>query len=117
MGRDWDHGLFGCCFSPFHCIVSYLCPCWQFTVNAVEADECGCCCAAISFFIPIIDCWVLCRTRGKVREKYGIDGTCCGDVITSILCPCCVMIQTAHQLDKAVFRWDHLSMGEEIERT
>lgn len=86
-------------------------------MNAVEADVCpNCCCAAISFFVPFLDCFVLCRTRAKVREKYVIDGGPCTDAITSAVCPCCVMIQTAHQLDKAVKPSFQVSMGEEMER-
>ena len=59
---------------------------------------------------------MLCQTRSKVREKRGIDGGPCRDAITSALCPCCVMIQTAHELDKAILPSFNVSMGEEIER-
>jgi hypothetical protein len=31
--------------------------------------------------------------RGEIREKYGIEGSGCGDCCTSYWCLCCALIQ------------------------
>merc|ERR1711893_250649 len=106
---SWNHGLFACCLSPFNCLITFFFPCIQYTRNTVAAEDstaAGCCCgflACFSFFIPVLDCLMLCRTREKTRKRYGIAGNCCADLAASVFCPCCVLIQTGDQLDNSVW--------------
>lgn len=38
--------------------------------------------------------WVLQTIkRGEMRERYGIEGSCCGDCMRSWCCPCCGLVQ------------------------
>ncbi|KAI2494844.1 PLAC8 family [Fragilaria crotonensis] len=45
----------------------------------------------IVLYIPI----TMCQTRQKLREKYGIRGSCCDDCCCSYCCPCCTVSQMA----------------------
>eukprot|EP01084_Bolivina_argentea_P271501 462012_1 len=38
--------------------------------------------------------------RNIVREGYGIDGTCIGDVLSTCFCPCCTGIQLRSEVNK-----------------
>eukprot|EP01084_Bolivina_argentea_P206263 352201_1 len=38
--------------------------------------------------------------RNIIREGYGIEGGCLGDVCTTLFCPCCVGIQLRAEVNK-----------------
>ena len=61
------------------------------------------------FFVPILDCWCLGQARQNAREKNGIPGNFLGDLIASIFCGPCVLVQTKTEFD------GH-TMGGDIER-
>jgi len=110
MTNDWDSSLFNCFADIGTCILAMFLPCIPYAQNADEAGNCGCIPALISFFVPILDLYVLADTRRHVREKHNISGSFIGDCFASILCPCCVIIQTKNQLNQG------RNMGETIER-
>ena len=56
---------------------------------------CDCCLAALVGY-PFI-CWAM--TRGRIRERDEIPGNCCFDLVETLLCPCCVLIQELNHLD------------------
>lgn len=49
----------------------------------------------LAYFIYIMV--IMVRTRGHVREKYGIEGSCLGDCCCGYWCSCCVLSQMARQ--------------------
>lgn len=36
--------------------------------------------------------------RGEIREKFGIEGSGCGDCCVSMWCPCCALIQQDNEV-------------------
>ncbi|KAJ5401280.1 PLAC8-domain-containing protein [Penicillium crustosum] len=38
-------------------------------------------------------------TRGEMREKYGIEGSCCGDCCVSVWCGCCALVQEEKEME------------------
>ena len=106
---EWESGLCNCFANLGVCLITYFLPCVTFAQNADEAGTCGFVPALICFFVPVVDYYLLIKTRMDTREKFNIPGGFCGDLITSLLCPFCVMIQTKHQLNQS-------KMGETIQR-
>jgi len=94
----WDTGLFDCFSDCKVCLVSWLCATCQVSYQkaAVEEHECGC-----GDWIPVCFCPLCCvvSVRGKIREKYSIDGSCCGDLCTIMFCGICSISQQTRQLD------------------
>eukprot|EP00999_Lentomonas_sp_LEN2_P001007 NODE_2011_length_672_cov_185.988991_g1961_i0.p1 GENE.NODE_2011_length_672_cov_185.988991_g1961_i0~~NODE_2011_length_672_cov_185.988991_g1961_i0.p1 ORF type:complete len:110 (+),score=22.41 NODE_2011_length_672_cov_185.988991_g1961_i0:80-409(+) len=93
----WDVGLFSCFSEPKICLVTWCCaPCQLAHQKAVvEGKECSVVDAILA------DCFFICfatMIRGKVREKYGIPGGCCGDCCTIYFCALCALVQQHNQL-------------------
>ena len=71
------------------CCVSFMLTCFL---------GCGCLCVTppLAFIDLKLTCvgdrWTM-KQRGQVREKYGIEGSGCGDCCTAFWCPCCAMVQ------------------------
>lgn len=36
--------------------------------------------------------------RGEIRERFGIEGSGCGDFCVSMCCPCCALIQQDNEV-------------------
>lgn len=94
---EWQNGLFGCFNNCGLCIFTYFVPCYTHGKTAESVGD-DCCCCCIALFIPLIDLYAICSTRGKVRESKGIDGSAFGDLIATICCPLCVVIQSAQEM-------------------
>ena len=79
-------------------LVSYYCGICQLAYQkaAVEEHECG-----IGDLIPVWCCAICCQVtiRGKIREKYGLDGSCPVDCLVSLFCGLCAISQQTRQLD------------------
>merc|ERR1711937_916308 len=109
MGAEWNVGLCGC-FSNFgNCLLAYFVPCLVAGKNAEKAGTCGFCPALISTCIPFLNVYVLVKTRMDTREKHDISGSCIGDLLTTLICPFCSLIQVANQLETS-------AMGETMAR-
>ena len=71
------------------CLVSFMLTCFV---------GCGCLCVnpPSRLWILELTCvarrWTM-KQRGEIREKYGIEGSGCGDCCTAFWCPCCAMVQ------------------------
>lgn len=95
---DWDTGVFDCMIDPKICIVSLFCmPCQlAFQKSAIEEHECG-----ILDLLWMLACGPCCgvMVRGKIRDKYGIDGSVVTDCLFFWLCSPCAVSQQTRQLD------------------
>lgn len=82
----------------FLVLVSWCCgPCQlAYQKAAVEEHECG-----LGDLIPILCCGFCCfvSVRGKIREKYGFEGSLIGDILTIMCCGLCALSQQTRQLD------------------
>ena len=72
-----------------HCYISYV------VISGKNAAALGdsCCLNTCFFFIPIFNIYKKISMRGRIREAQNIDGTCCGDVLWSLLCGFCTFMQ------------------------
>jgi len=95
---DWDTGIFDCFSDIKILLISWLCGTCNIAYQkaAIEGHECG-----IGDLIPVLFCGICCmvQVRGKIREKYGIDGTLINDILMSLCCGICAISQQTRQLD------------------
>merc|ERR1711981_1065822 len=82
-GGDWNNGLFGCFNSIGNCCCGYWCfPC-QVGSTATRVDGSYPLFFLLACCVPCIPIFLL---RGKVRDKYGIEGSTGGDCMASWCC-------------------------------
>jgi len=86
------------CFSDFKVlVVSWLCGVCQLAQQkaTVESHDCS-----IGDLIPVLYCGLCCMVsiRGKIREKYGIEGGFMGDLLAAWCCSLCAISQQTRQL-------------------
>ncbi|XP_003382500.1 PREDICTED: protein PLANT CADMIUM RESISTANCE 3-like isoform X1 [Amphimedon queenslandica] len=102
MSQTWSHGLFGCFSDIGLCLVTFLVPCYTNGRNAEATGE-SCIMHAIYFLIPLVGFYCHATTRGKIREKKNIDGTFFNDLLCSICCAYCALIQEGQELSPSSF--------------
>jgi Cys-rich protein (TIGR01571 family) len=112
---DWYTGTCDCFSDIPICVLSFLFPSIQFFSNVYESEvDNACVCTTFYFFLNIIElvvyygsggslsiCSFIPRAiiRNKIREKYGIEGSCESDFIFSICCACCSLAQEAREIN------------------
>jgi len=93
----WDTGLFECFSDVKVLLLSWCCGVCQMAAQkaTVEEHDCG-----VGDLIPVWCCGVCCfvSIRGKIREKYSIDGSCFVDLLTGLFCGVCAISQHTRQL-------------------
>ncbi|XP_066304862.1 uncharacterized protein [Branchiostoma lanceolatum] len=96
---DWTYGICGC-FNNFGvCIISYFLPCITAGRNAEKVGMGSCLyCGALSI-LGCVGWYVVAKTREETRGLRGIDGSLCGDLLMTLICPFCVVVQTAQELE------------------
>ena len=83
----WDVKYFDCCLSAPVCLLACICPAiTQSMIFFKNQDNSGLRC----LFAQCCCCIGLSINRGKIRERYGIEGSCCMDcILYSCICCCC----------------------------
>eukprot|EP01012_Entosiphon_sulcatum_P022997 TRINITY_DN2797_c0_g1_i2.p2 TRINITY_DN2797_c0_g1~~TRINITY_DN2797_c0_g1_i2.p2 ORF type:complete len:114 (+),score=18.86 TRINITY_DN2797_c0_g1_i2:49-390(+) len=97
VAGGWDTGLLECGADVKICLVSWCCGCCQVAHQraALESRECSFGDSILVFLCPLC-CQV--KTRGEVREKYGIEGSALSDCCASYYCMPCAIAQQHRQL-------------------
>ncbi len=86
QAAQWSHGLCDCCSDGCgSCCFACCCLSCSWAQARTRYDRSSCC---LNFC-----CLGSAATRNIIREGYGIDGTCVGDVCVAACCPCCAAIQ------------------------
>ena len=78
------------------CCVSFCFPCAVYR-DAEALNKSGIFFGLISCFFPCIPTFLL---RGEAREKYGIEGSTCGDAMCSFFCNRCVQCQIGNKIEE-----------------
>lgn len=98
MGGEWNHGLFGCFGNCGVCIMTMFCPC--LTVGKIaEGLGDSYCYNCLCSLVPIVDLFIFISQRGRLREKQGIDGGLCGDLLTLLFCTPCGLCQMGAEVE------------------
>lgn len=97
MSGDWNHGICGCFDDCGTCIVTYFIPCYTHGKNAEAVGE-SCLLCGLSLMVPLLDLFTMTSIRSKVREQHGIAGSMVGDLLLSLCCPLCSLVQVAQQV-------------------
>lgn len=105
--NEWTNGLFECCNSGVGtCLYAFCCTtCARATTrtNLDSSDWCfNFCCLTQVLGYNII------------REGYGIEGNCCGDILKTLLCPGCTTAQMLQEV-KARGGYQYENRGADAE--
>lgn len=98
MSTRWKHGLWDC-FDNFNmCVVSWMCPCYQFGKNASTLGESNVACG-MAIMIPGINACSAAHLRDKLRAKKGIKGSYARDLLAWCFCPFCALLQETQEIE------------------
>ena len=106
--QNWTNNLCNCCSDTQLCCQTFCCPCvtyGQLKEKLNGKPDVGCCSChcwifLFSLSIPFISVLLFTATRGDVRLKLNIEGSCCGDLCASFWCGICSLIQATSEVDK-----------------
>ncbi|KAF8157214.1 PLAC8 family-domain-containing protein [Crassisporium funariophilum] len=114
-GRDWSHGLCGCCGAFGTCLVATCFPCVVYgknkhryehltTKGAPHPEHGGSCCSGSCmthgvFAICGLGFLFQMSNRKHVRQRYNIKGGGCGDCLTSFFCAPCQLTQDSREIE------------------
>jgi len=98
MGGDFKNHICGCYKNPILCLFSYCCPCYVYGKVAESVGE-NCLMYGALTVLPCRVCFNW-KIRGKVREKYGVDGDMKMDIACHCCCPLCAIIQEANEVQE-----------------
>lgn len=94
----WQHGLLSCFDDCGISILTYLVPCYTAGKNGEAVGENFTTTAWLQF-IPIFNCILNSKIRGKIRLRFEIQGNFGLDLYTYIYCYYCALIQDYRQLN------------------
>ncbi|XP_063690208.1 uncharacterized protein LOC134822868 [Bolinopsis microptera] len=94
---EWASGLLGCCEDIGLCVITYFVPCLTFGQTA-EALGDDCMMSGLAMLVPLLNLYCLVTVRGRIREKYGIEGSLVMDLVSVLCCPLCALVQSARQV-------------------
>ncbi|GKZ16792.1 hypothetical protein AbraIFM66951_005625 [Aspergillus brasiliensis] len=107
-GQEWSSSFWDCCSPCGTCFLAACCPCCIHGRTSSRLDDPtlkddsmmngGCCLyLLLSYcglnFIPLM------TKRGQIREKFGLEGSGCGDCMRACCCPCCTLMQHEKELE------------------
>jgi len=95
--NSWDTGICDCCDDVKVCCTSWFCHICNvaYQRSATEDRECTC---GDCMFVWCYPHGAMVATRGAIRAKYQIEGSCCGDWCTLTFCTVCAIAQQTRQL-------------------
>ena len=93
---EWQNELLGCGSDPGTCCYAWLCPC--FAVGEVYQNAgLGHCCIGFLLFWFCRECHPCCVTA-RVRKKYNISGSFCGDCLAWCFCQPCQLTRELREV-------------------
>ncbi|CAM6127152.1 unnamed protein product [Calypogeia fissa] len=101
----WTTGVCGCFEDIESCLCGFWCPCILIGryVEILDQGATSCCSACCIFCclqsITGCGCLYTCGYRGRLRQKFGLPASPCGDCLTDCCCLCCSNCQVYRELD------------------
>ncbi|CAI7808127.1 unnamed protein product [Closterium sp. NIES-53] len=104
--RQWTTGCCGCFDDISSCCCVLWCPCVAIGRIAEITDQGGtgscqaCCCwyCIQAFTLSTLGCLYSKGFRTKLRRRYGLPASPCGDCLMHWCCPCCAISQEYREL-------------------
>ena len=96
QGTQWSQSLTGCFDDIGFCCITMYAPCFTFGEAAATLGE-DCVMYGLGAMVPFLNFYLYVTVRGRVREKYGIEGSVMEDCLMTWICPLCSLIQFAKQ--------------------
>lgn len=96
---SWKHDLWGCFDNFDKCIVSTICPWYQFGKNSQTHGENNILCGMLTFIPCLLACSAA-HLRSKLRDQKGIRGSYGKDLAIWIFCPLCALVQETQELQE-----------------
>jgi len=96
----WSFGLCDCCCPVSTCCLATWCPCILYGKTYArehgDPDSNGVNSNCLAYYLLTCiggACIIQFIGRGATRERYGIQGSTCGDFCAAWCCGCCVLVQ------------------------
>ena len=102
--EPWSSGLCDCFSDVNNCCITFWCPCITFGQIAEIVDKGSTSCGVHGTLYGLLyvctgwQCIYSGFYRKKLRMQYMIEGSCCGDCLTSCCCEWCALCQEYRQL-------------------
>lgn len=101
--ETWHHNLCDCCMDPYLCVSTCMYPCGTFTDVAAFASDGKIspeeACNNVMTYSLMFCCFCYtCCFRRKLRKRFNIQGGCCEDFCTHVLCFYCALIQEWNEI-------------------
>ncbi|CAG9329920.1 unnamed protein product [Blepharisma stoltei] len=97
---QWEEPLFGCFRDCCSCIIISLCPmayCVYQGISVKKATGESCLCACC--YSAVLCCIGAAINRGKIRDRYLINGSCFSDCLLHCLCGPCAACQEYREVN------------------
>ncbi|KAL4976889.1 PLAC8 family-domain-containing protein [Aspergillus desertorum] len=95
--KEWNYSLFDCCSPGSLCFLTCCLPCLTFGRTQARAqDPTLRSYSSINSECLIFTGLTLCC---EMREKHGIDGSCCRDCCATFSCGCCTLVQEEKEME------------------
>ncbi|KAL5362417.1 PLAC8 family-domain-containing protein [Aspergillus floccosus] len=108
QNRNYNYSLCDCCSQGSLCLTSCCLPCLTFGKTQArlrdpslkEFHYFNFDCTLYAFLGMMGGHWIIQTIRrGEMRDRLGIEGSCCGDCCASFWCGCCVIIQDEKEVE------------------
>ncbi|OJJ30829.1 hypothetical protein ASPWEDRAFT_119160 [Aspergillus wentii DTO 134E9] len=102
QSKHWNYSLFDCCSPGSLCLTACCLPCLTFGKTRARTRDASLQdfhyintdCSLFTFLGFFYSHWIIQTIRrGEMRERFGIEGSCCGDCCAAFCCGCCAIIQ------------------------
>ncbi|KAL2844516.1 PLAC8 family protein [Aspergillus pseudoustus] len=106
--RHWNHSLCDCCSPGTLCLLTCCLPCLTFGKTQARSQDptlqnyssINSECLIFGFLSLGYFQWIIQTIRrGEMREKHGIEGSCCGDCCATFWCGCCTLVQEEKEME------------------
>mmetsp|Transcript_5333 Transcript_5333/g.9780 ORF Transcript_5333/g.9780 Transcript_5333/m.9780 type:complete len:105 (+) Transcript_5333:264-578(+) len=98
---DFEEPLCGCCTDLLSCLIAWCVPCGTCGISAYSVDKAAGDGMFIPFLLPcLIGCIGFAINRGKIREKYKLNGSFIIDCLLHWFCNLCAVTQEYREVRK-----------------
>nr|XP_022305819.1 protein PLANT CADMIUM RESISTANCE 3-like isoform X3 [Crassostrea virginica] len=98
---EFSNGLCGCFNNCTLCLITYVAPCYTAGKNAEAVGDSCIMVAVLYWLVNPAGVYFAAKTRQKIREQKGIDGSFGGDCLVHLFCPLCALVQDAQEIQPA----------------